>query len=567
MRLRFLVCAIFIFTTSMVVAQQTFTNVTSSAGISGQTGLGHAVAWCDFDGDGHQDLTFSNQDGTDLWLYQNDGDGTFTNVTVTMGLSTQDASKILWGELTGDDKPDLILNNGGIKLFQNNGESAFTNITAFSGLTGSPKGLIDVDLDGKLDVLTDLSDQLRWHRNLGLGTFAAPQSVGAASDTWTTVCFDYDLDGDDDIYVGTYGSSINKLFRNNGDDTFTESAAAAGVAFNNASHGLTVGDYDNDGWPDLYIGGYSSLRCRLYRNLGDGTFEDVTTATGTLGHNDTRTTSFVDYDNDGWLDIFSSHHDFSSYSNTMLRNNGDGSFTETAVSLGLSGEWIGDYFGVGWADFNNDGAPDLFAAGHIDKYRLFRNDEAPGNGLNVKLVGTSSNVSAVGARVEMYAGETHLMRQVINGSGGQDAHSLALHFGLAEATEADSLIIHWPSGMVQKTGSVAAFQTIEIVEESGLSSVPQATNTLVLSNSPNPFNPMTVITCTHGGSDAPGIVEIFDTRGHLIRRLNLQSVSSELAEATWNGSDSSGHIMPSGTYLARVNNGKTKAAMKLLLVQ
>ena len=567
MRIRYLICGLLLFTASVAAAQQTFTNITSSAGITGQTGLGHAVAWCDYDGDTDQDLIFSNQDGTDIWLYRNDGDETFTNVTSAMGLGSQDASKILWGELTGDERPDLVLNNGSIMLFRNDGETGFTNITGFSGLSGTLKGLLDVDLDGKLDVLSDLSDQLRWHRNMGLGIFAAPQSVGPAADTWTTICFDYDLDGDDDIYVGTYGSSTNKFFRNNGDNSFTDVAADAGVAFNNASHGLTVGDYDNDGWPDLYIGGYSSLRCRLYRNLGNGTFEDVTTATGTLGHNDTRTCSFVDYDNDGWLDIFSSHHDFYSYSNTMLHNNGDGTFTETAATLGLSGEWIGDYFGLGWADFNDDGAADLFAAGHIDKYRLFRNDEVPGNGLNVRLLGVSGNQSAVGARVVLHAGDTQLMRQVINGSGGQDAHSLALHFGLAAATEADSMIIHWPSGVVQKTGPFNANQTIEVVESGGLSPVPSAAQFITLSSTPNPFNPMTVISCQHAAGSPPVVVKIFDSRGHLVRSLSPQRVSDDRVQANWNGRSDHGLAMPSGTYLAKVDSGGGKATLKLMLLE
>ncbi len=567
MRLRLSVFLFSILITIPALAQQTFTNITTSAGISGQNGLGHAVAWCDIDGDGDQDLAFSNQDGTDFWLYRNNGDETFTDATTSLGLGNQDASKILFAELTGDNKPDLILNNGGIRLLRNDGFAGFTDITGIAGLSGSPKGLLDVDGDGKLDILTDLSDQLRWHRNTGNGFFASAQNVGSAADTWTTVCFDYDLDGDDDIYVGTYGASNNKLFRNNGDLTFSEVAASAGVAFSNASHGLAVGDYDNDGWPDLYIGGYSSLRCRLYRNLGDGTFENVTTATGTTGHNDTRTCSFIDYDNDGWLDIFSSHHDFYTYSNTMLHNDGDGTFTETAVSLGLSGEWIGDYFGLGWADFNNDGAADLFAAGHIDKYRLFRSDQNPGNGLNVKLMGADGNYSAVGARVELYAGGTCYMRQVIAGSGRQDAHALALHFGISSATEADSLIIHWPGGTVQKAGPMAAGQTVEVVQDDGISAVAPSNKPLILACSPNPFNPMTVITCSHKSGTAPKIINIYSTRGFLIRSLYPRSLNDNTVQAIWDGRDGSGRTLPSGTYLARVSSGRNKNSLKLILVQ
>ncbi len=566
MRHLIIVFSIIISTASWATAQQTFTNITASAGIYGQNGLGHAVGWCDFDGDGDEDLAFSNQSGPGFWFYRNNGDETFTDITSAQGLAGLSARKILWGELTGDERPDLILSHSGIEFYRNN-ESGFNDITNFSGLSGTPKGLLDVDRDGKLDVLTDLSDQLRWHRNMGLGSFAGAQIVGAAPDTWTTVCFDYDLDGDVDIYVGTYGTGVNQLFRNNGDGTFAEVAASAGVAFNNATHGLAVGDYDNDGWPDLYLGGYSSLRCRLYRNLGDGTFADVTSATGTQGHNDTRTVSFVDYDNDGFLDIFSSHHDFYSYSNTMQHNNGDGTFTETAVSLGLSGEFIGDYFGVGWADCNGDGAMDLFAAGHIDKYRLFRNDENPGNSFSLRLIGTESNFSAHGARVDLYAGNTHLMRQVITDSGRNDGHSAVLHFGLAQATFVDSLIVHWPNGMVQKTGGYEANQLIDLVEDDGLSPVPPGALAWDISNSPNPFNPITVIRCEFPSQTSVAVVEIFDTRGSLMRRLVPQVVSEGVAQVTWNGMGSHGEALPSGTYLARLTGGPEQVTTKLMLLQ
>ncbi len=559
-------CCILLLLASAAPAQQTFTNITTSAGISGQTGLGHAVGWCDFNGDGYEDVAFSNQMGPGFWLYRNNGDETFSNVTSTMGLSNLSARKILWGELSGDTKPDFILSNNGSHFYRNTGLT-FANSTSGSGLSGTPKELIDIDRDGNLDVVTASGSQLRWHRNLGTGTFDTPQIIGTASDTWTTTAFDYDLDGDVDIYVGTYGSSLNQLFQNNNDGTFTEVAASAQVAFNNASHGLAVGDYDNDGWPDLYIGGYSSQRCRLYRNLGDGTFEDTTTASGAIGHDDTRTSSFVDYDNDGYLDIFSSHHDFYSYSNTMLHNNGDGTFSETAVSLGLSGEWIGDYFGVGWSDFNNDGAMDLFAAGHIDKYRLFRNDDNPGNFFILHLHGTDSTFLASGTTVELHAGGTHLTRQVQANSGRNDGHSPVLHFGLGAATEVDSLIIHWPSGLVQKTGTQLINQTITIEEEDALSWVLPSNKGWTMNGSPNPFNPQTLIKCEFPTDSKIGTIDIFNTRGHLVRRLNPTIQSSGMAEVFWNGRDAQGRAMPSGTYFAIVKTDTGSASTKLMLVE
>jgi len=446
-------------------AQQSFTEVSSAVGIGGQTGLGHAVAWCDIDNDGDQDLAFSNQDSSGFWLYRNDA-GSFADITTAAGLGGIGARKILFAEITGDDHVDLVVRTSITSLWRNNGDGTFANITGASGLSGTALCVNDFDNDGAIDLLTLQNDSLRVHTGNGDGTFVAPVAVGDAPDCWTNVCFDYDLDGRIDIYVGTYGAGANQLFHNDGAGGFTELAAAAGVAWTGRAHGLAVGDYDNDGQPDLYVGSYSSPGCVLYRNLGDGTFADVTTAAGVLGHTDTRTVSFNDYDNDGFLDIFASHHDFYSVSNVMWHNNGDGTFSDVGVALGLSGEWIGDYFGVGWADYNSDGAPDLFAAGHIDKYVLYRNDDCPGNYLMIDLVGVESNRSAIGARATLSACGRDLTRFVIAGSGRQDFNSLTLEYGLGDCAEASSLEITWPSGVVQHLGLIAANQHLSISEQS-----------------------------------------------------------------------------------------------------
>ena len=565
-----LILVLLALTAAPVAAQQYFANVTSAAGISGQNGLGHAVGWSDVDNDGDQDLAFSNQDGSDFWFYLNDGDGTFTNATVSAGLSSAYASKILWAELTGDDHTDLLLTSGGCRLYRNDGGTHFTNITGGSGLSGYPKGVADIDGDGLADVITDSSDVLRWHRNQSGGTFAAPQTIGAAPDAWTSVCFDYDLDGDVDLYIGTYGNSANLLFENQGDGTFVEVGAAAGVNFGYASHGLTVGDYDNDGWPDLYVGGYSSQRCRLFRNNGDGTFANVTAAAGLTGHDDTRTVSFVDYDNDGWLDIFASHHDFYSYSNVMWHNLGDGTFANVSVELGLSGEFIGDYFGVGWADFDNDGAVDLFAAGHIDKYRLFRNMNCPGNFLNVNLVGTLSNRSAIGAWATAYARGQSWTRFVTAGSGRQDYGSLTLEFGLATTAEVDSLVVHWPGGVVERVGPQAANQTLEIVENADPTGVgdgvPDVVAGLELSAAPNPFNPVTSLRFRLSEGFASAGLVVFDVRGRQIRRLRIEG-GSGWQMVVWDGRDSGGVVVPSGSYFARLDVDGVGAVVKMMVVE
>jgi len=296
---------------------------------------------------------------------------------------------------------------------------------------------------------------------------------------WVVTCLDYNLDGYTDIYLGTYDNSPNKLYRNVGDGTFEDVTSTANAGYNGASHGLASGDFNNDGLPDLYIGSYGNLSCKLFQNQGDGTFTDVTSGSGTSGHNDTRTVSFTDYNNDGWLDIFSSHHDFYSYSNTLLRNNGDGTFTNVAPEMGISGEWIGDYFGIGWGDYNNDGAIDLFAAGHIDKYRLFKNTNCPGNFLNLNLIGTVSTYNAVGAKVVLWAEGESITRWVAGGEGKHDFSSFNLEFGMGDKTMVDSLIIHWPGGIVEKIYDLAANQFLTITEGSSPLSLIMSPNTMI----------------------------------------------------------------------------------------
>jgi len=435
----------------------TFINVTSQMGIYGQTGLGHSVGWCDIDNDLDPDLAISNQDGTGFWLYRNDS-LQFTNITSSAGLGGLGAYKILWAELTGDQFTDLILNGN---FYKNNGDGTFLNITGGSGISGYCYSSADFNHDG-LNDLVRLSPEVSVLYNDGDNTFT-PVLIENNS-YWVLTCFDYNLDGYLDIYLGTYGNNPNKLYKNLGDGTFQNATAVSNTGYSGAAHGLTSGDYNNDGFPDLYIGSYGNLSCKLLQNQGDGTFTDVTSGSGASGHNDTRTTSFIDYNNDGFLDIFSSHHNFYSYSNTLLRNNGDGTFTNVAPQMGISGEWIGDYFGVGWGDFNKDGATDLFAAGHIDKYRLFRNDNCPGNFLNLSLSGTGSTYNAVGAKVSLWSEGDQITRWVMGGEGKHDFSSFNLKFGLGDKTMIDSLIIYWPGGIEEKLYNLESNQFLTITE-------------------------------------------------------------------------------------------------------
>ena len=429
-----------------IIAQHQFEDITLQVGISGQNGLGHAVGWGDINNDGYEDVAFSNQEGSGFWLYKND-EGAFQNITSSAGLSGNSGEKILFVEINGDEWIDLVLRprSGTQKIYLNNGDETFSLMSG-SGVSEGIRLAADFNNDGWLDLVGTSNGSCTIFYNEEGNSFQA-ENIGTCSDIFAAIAFDYNQDGWQDIYLSTYGDSQNYLFKNMGDGSFENTTTEAGLSYPYSGHGLASADFNNDGLIDVYVGSYSnSSNCKLFQNNGDGTFSDITSSVGASGHQDTRNTSFVDYNNDGWMDIFSSHHDFYSYSNTLQRNDEAENFVDVGPVMNISGEWLGDYFGIGWADFDNDGDMDLFGAGHIDKYVLWENQNCPGHFLEIVLEGVESNFSAVGASVTVWKEGQILKRWIQAGQGRLDAHSSRLHFGLAESTSIDSLLVEWPSG-------------------------------------------------------------------------------------------------------------------------
>ena len=523
-------------------AQQTFVNVTSQMGIGGQSGLGHAVGWGDIDGDLDPDLGMSNQEGDGFWFYQNNLTG-FGNITSSAGLSGLGGNKIIIAELTGDEFNDLLLRtrSGTQYLFESNGDGTFNNITSQAGIGNEAiYNIADFDNDGLTDLLDIHGNNISVVYNNGNKTFSSPQVIAPLPDFMGIAVLDYNNDNLMDIYYTTYGDNPNTLLKNNGDGTFTDVTTQAGVSYLTGAHGVDVGDFNNDGFVDIYLGSYSSASCKLFQNNGDGTFSDVSVSSGTTGHNDTRTVTFVDYNNDGWLDIFSSHHDFYSYSNTMLKNNGDGTFTNTAVSLGLSGEWIGDYFGVGWADYDMDGSMDLFAAGHIDKYRLYKNNNCPGNWLEVDLKGIWSNPNGIGSRSEAWVNGQKISRFMLPDGGQHDGSQLRLHFGLDTISTVDSLVTYWPSGVVNRYYFVPVNQVITISEDEQTSLAVNPTYDLTIY--PVPANHFLTVKIA-GLPETKSKVDIFSSGGILMKTKLVNNENATIDVSTW----------PDGLYICKVS--------------
>jgi hypothetical protein len=463
-----------------------FTRITNSP-IVMNLGSPLAAAWGDYDGDGFIDLFVGASFGQRDFLYRNNGNGTFTQIT-TGDIVTlpSDTTSAVWGDYDNDGHLDLFISNvfdpAADRLFHNNGDGSFTRVTEGSLVSDSAQGLCaawaDYDRDGWLDLFVanygGQNDFL--YRNLGDGTFerifdAAP--VFAGGNSQTAAWADFDNDGDPDLAVGYFDLSGSFVYRNEGGGQFTPLPSM----FNeSATQGLSWADYDNDGDLDLMVAVTDRRNDRLYENQGDGTF---LLATESLVSNDgasTTTPSWGDYDNDGWLDLFVSGN--LGDENRLYHNNGDGTFTlvtEGSITTDGGGD-IGSY-GAAWGDYDNDGRLDLFVANadpnpnNFSNRRsfLYHNTGGTNRWIMLRLIGTLSNRSAIGAKVRLKAtigGRTFCqLREISSGSGGFTCQNdMRAHFGLGDATNIEALRIEWPSGIVQELSGLTLNRIHTVVE-------------------------------------------------------------------------------------------------------
>ena len=501
--------------------------------------MGPGVAFIDYDNDGWPDIFIVN--GMD-WpghaskrstpkLYHNNHDGTFTDVTHKAGLDVEMFGMgVAVGDYDNDGYDDLFVTAlGQSRLFHNNGNGTFTDVTQKAGLLG-PKEFstsaawVDYDRDGKLDLVVgnyvqwslegDLYCTLDgksksyctpesykgasvrlWH-NRGDGTFEdVTKKAGLWEPTSKTLgiaILDYDNDGWPDLLFSN-DTQPNKLYRNNGNGTFTEKAVVAGVAFSEdgvarAGMGVDAADYDRSGMASILITNFSNQMLSLYHNEGKGLFVDeaprsevVRNSLLTLGFG----CFFFDYDLDGWPDILiaNGHIDGDiqrvqpnvkyAMQPHIFRNLGKGNFQEVTKSLGAGFATPRVGRGAAYGDINNDGRLDLLLSTNGGPVYLFENDftgspAAANKSLRIKLIGTKSNRDGIGTAVKLTAGGESQSEMLRSGSSYLSASELVLTFGLAMHEQADSIEIRWPSGQADKLANVAAGQTITVTEGKGI---------------------------------------------------------------------------------------------------
>ncbi len=479
-----------------------FTKITTGAIVT-NVGTGTACAWGDYDNDGFIDLivtsaySTANHTAQSNLLFHNNGDGTFTQITGTdVTVEARDWRGCSWVDYDNDGFLDLYIvsttDNGFTaenELFRNNGDGTFTKMTA--GVAGdivpgggSSEGPVwaDFDRDGFVDLYIARYGTGWLYRNNGDGTFAQVTD-GAVADyqdnrgSYNAAWADYDNDGWPDLFVtsknDTFQNGTNYLYHNDGAAGFSRVLSGPVVTDNEYSVGCAWGDYDNDGNLDLFVAtGLNHLAgCSLYHNNGDGTFNKM--SSNEVGSLVSDLAPFAqcawgDFDNDGYLDLYVTVL-LTTGVNRLYHNNGDGTFTR--VTTGSLVNDVGPSVGCAWGDYDNDGFLDLFVARGGDTLPtanvLYRNNGNSNAWLRIKLVGTVSSRSAIGARVRAKAsigGKTFWQLREINTGDGFCAGPLETHFGLGNATNIDTLRIEWPSGAVQEFPNVAPRQILTITE-------------------------------------------------------------------------------------------------------
>jgi enediyne biosynthesis protein E4 len=499
--------------------------------------LGSGVAFIDYDKDGWPDIFLVN--GTD-WpghiqkhttpkLYHNNHDGTFTDVTHKAGLDIElYGMGVAVGDYDNDGFDDLFVTAlGQSYLFHNNGNGTFSDVTRKAGLAG-PRELstsaawVDYDKDGHLDLVvgnyvqwtpeTDLYCTLDgksksyctpesykgtavrvWHNN-GNATFTdVTQKAGLGDPTSKTMgiaVLDYDNDGWPDLLLSN-DTQPNKLYRNNGNGTFSEKGVIAGVAFSEdgvarAGMGVDAADYDHSGFASVMITNFSNQMLSLYHNEGKGLFVDEAPQSS-IGRATLLTLGFgcffFDYDLDGWPDIFiaNGHIDPEiqrvqanvkyAMPPHLFRNLSKGKFEEVTNLMGPAFNVPRVGRGAAYADFNNEGRIGLLLSTNGGPAYLFRNEaqSKPANrSLRLKLVGTKSNRDGIGAVVHLIVGGDAQTQMLRSGSSYLSSSELVLTFGLGQHEKADAVEIRWPSGQVDHLANVAEGQTIIVTEGKGL---------------------------------------------------------------------------------------------------
>jgi hypothetical protein len=522
-----------------------FTDVTSSAGIkfthnSGRAGkkylpetMGSGAAFFDADGDGWTDILLLNsKDWTPRGrrslpaLYKNDRKGGFTNITAGSGLDIEMyALGVAVADYDNDGREDLYITAlEGDRLFHGEGKGKFRDVTKTSGIVnanfGTSAAWLDYDKDGKADIF--VANYVQWtlkadrwcsldgstksyctpesykgtmsklYRNTGSGRFEdVTRKAGLADTTSKSLgvsVLDYNLDGWPDLFVAN-DTQPNKLYRNQKNGTFVEEGVPAGVAFGEdgaarGAMGVDAADYDRSGRPHLLVGNFSNQMLALYHNQGSGLFVDEAPRS-TVGRASLLSLAFAvfffDYDLDGHPDIFAANGHIDEdigrvqpkiqfkQPALLFRNTGNGKFENVSAAAGPDLMRPVVARGAAYSDYDRDGDLDVLVTTNHGPAYLYRNDGGNANNwISLRLTGSQSNRSGLGAVVRIESASGKQWQVVHSGSSYCSQSDLALTFGLQRDPVVSAIEVAWPSGTRQRFTNIPVKQFLAIHEDKGI---------------------------------------------------------------------------------------------------
>ncbi len=549
------------------------------------------VCWIDFNNDGFLDLFVSNGNvvSQNNSLYLNNQAGGF--VKITTGAIVNDGGTSIGGtcgDYNNDGNPDLFVTNRnsfGNFLYIGNGDTTFTKVTTGSIVTDKPNsnssGWTDVNRDGLVDLfMINFTQNDLLYINNGLPNFTFTKIDTAAflndggnfsiAGQWA----DYNNDRFPDFFVGNAGTQNDFVYKNNGNLTFTRTTLNDA----RATLGASWADFNNDGYLDLFTSGYLNQKSRLYVNGGPPNYNIIPIDTGIVSNDPANSVGscWGDFDNDGDLDLFVAND--ATLSGFLYLNSGFPNYAFTKVTTGTIAGNIANSFGCAAGDFDNDGQLDIYAANRLNqKNFLFRNNGNNNNWITISCAGITSNKAAIGTKVRVKAiinGNAIWQMQEVTPQSGYNSQNLWLHFGLGSAAVIDSIKVEWINGLTHHFTNVRSNEHITISESGNIIGISQNSSEIpeefrLFQNYPNPFNPVTKIRFNipllRGGSEGRGVfvqLNIYDALGRKIETIVNSEMSAGSHEAIWNGSR-----FASGVYFYSIQAGNYSLTKKMILLK
>ena len=566
---------VFLFFISNVSAQISFEDVANDIGTAysyGTSTWGGGVSFADFDNDGWDDLTFATEEGTEIYFLKNN-DGIFNSVSLNGISNTFKTKQVIWIDYDNDGDQDFFVTGfeGVNKFYKNEGDMNFTDISSTIGFFQTDLftygvSFADMDNDGDLDAFIsnrdgEADDQRNYLYKNDEGTYIdITESAGLSMSSHLSFCsiiFDYNKDGFQDIYISNdKPDNLNILYKNNGDGTFDDVSEYSGAGIGINAMTTTIGDYNNDGWFDIYITNTPEGN-ELLRNNGDGTFTNVAEATATTFNSVGWGAVFLDADSDGLLDLYvSSDFDGSvgSFLSAAFYHQQNNETFSIPQNIGFQDDTRKSYTNA-IGDIDNDGKPDIVVGNDIEPNFLWANKTVnENNWLKVKLEGVISNRDGIGNTIEINIDGQSQYRYTLAGEGYLSQNSFYEFFGMGNATEVDYVKVTWTAtGETEIITNIAANQAIIIKEGNGILSTENNLKDTAFSIYPNPSSngifKLSVL------NQEKVSIQVFDISGRLITEKNNLRDNDQINLSQYQR----------GIYIARLSSETKNKTLKLVI--